>query len=218
MADEPESRLLGLAPELRNRIYDMVFEDNEVDWNSATSPPPGLLLACKQTHTEAIGACYELSTFTCKDSCFARDRLSCLPVKYSNIIKNVCLGAADETCSGEIFLLEEKAFKAQLSLLRLQSLAKIKEDKGLKTPGAIGAVVRVKTSLAGDEKVKTDEPWCLFAGKTFQLSAELVDQDFRDEYVNMLRFFKYDHHMPSRCWTWLWGGERWNCRCPMKPQ
>jgi hypothetical protein len=62
MANQGESPLLSLPPELRNIIYCMAFEGCvfEVELvNYARSPESaGLLLACKQTFSEVINIYY----------------------------------------------------------------------------------------------------------------------------------------------------------------
>jgi hypothetical protein len=62
MADQKDSRLFSLPPELRKIIYGMVFEGCilELRRNDAKRSPEsvGLLLACKQTFKETINLYY----------------------------------------------------------------------------------------------------------------------------------------------------------------
>ncbi|SMQ53824.1 unnamed protein product [Zymoseptoria tritici ST99CH_1A5] len=65
-----DSQLTSLAPELRNRIYALVFVGyindalaNEKDARSTTAATPGLILACKQFHQEALGIFYSHAGF-----------------------------------------------------------------------------------------------------------------------------------------------------------
>jgi hypothetical protein len=58
--------LLGLPPELRDRIYVTTFSGSRDTGrrNGRNTPAPGLLLTCKCIYNEAIGAFYHCSTFT----------------------------------------------------------------------------------------------------------------------------------------------------------
>ena len=65
MTDQSESPLLCLPGELRELIYKKVVEDTEL-WVDEPKPTPsctGILLACKQTHHEAIGMYYKHTIF-----------------------------------------------------------------------------------------------------------------------------------------------------------
>lgn len=66
MADQSSSRLLCLPRELRDMVYDMVFErnvldldeDNEKPWKYQEPDLTGLLMTCKQDRAEAIDIYY----------------------------------------------------------------------------------------------------------------------------------------------------------------
>lgn len=61
MAGQSDSSLLALPAELRNRIYDLVFEDCIQDVTirrPKSQTPSNLLLTCKQAYQEAIGIYY----------------------------------------------------------------------------------------------------------------------------------------------------------------
>ncbi|KAK4494820.1 hypothetical protein PRZ48_014176 [Zasmidium cellare] len=216
MANEPESRLLKLAAELRNRIYDMVFEDHAIDWDDHKPAAPGILLACKHTHTEAIGAYYDLSTFFCKYSPAARQHLSRLPSKHSHAIKKVCLGEAKKIHPAAFWEFEDLANDAQISLLRVQELVKENGYKGLNKPGAVEAVMWVRTSTSGDEIVRTAEPWREFASQMTE--PDYADMErLRGDYQEALRFFDHEHEVPSACWGWNWRTILLeDCGCPLK--
>ncbi|KAK4494394.1 hypothetical protein PRZ48_014692 [Zasmidium cellare] len=69
-SDQSTSRLMSLAPELRNRIYEFVFEDETVTLKAkSTNNPegrsrvPGVLLACKQTYIESLQIFFNKSIF-----------------------------------------------------------------------------------------------------------------------------------------------------------
>lgn len=68
--DQSQSRLFALAPELRNRIYELVLEDGTVSVESrkknnpkGKSKVPGVLLACKQAYAESLQIFFSLTTF-----------------------------------------------------------------------------------------------------------------------------------------------------------
>lgn len=63
--DQSASRLLSLPRELRDMIWVMTYTDDTVqlDRTEAQSTAPGLLVACKQSYSEAINLYYKHSTF-----------------------------------------------------------------------------------------------------------------------------------------------------------
>lgn len=56
MASGEAFRFFDLIPELRNHIYDLLFENHVVDCESSRYEVPGILLVSKQTFAEAHGA------------------------------------------------------------------------------------------------------------------------------------------------------------------
>lgn len=84
MDPQTGSPLFSLPRALRDIIYTMTFEDNEYD--RIQDGPPGILLACRRSHAEAIEVFYKTTVF------FADDRLSHvswlgrLPLKYRRLI------------------------------------------------------------------------------------------------------------------------------------
>ncbi|KAK4494391.1 hypothetical protein PRZ48_014689 [Zasmidium cellare] len=77
MADQTGCRLLGLPPELRNNIYELVFSgtthtipshESRINYRRMKKhPAPGLLLACKQIHVETISMFYAQTAFYIED-------------------------------------------------------------------------------------------------------------------------------------------------------
>ncbi|MCJ1333450.1 hypothetical protein MMC10_010149 [Thelotrema lepadinum] len=68
MTTQPNSSLLSLPPEIRNDIYERVFDYMVFDARSLSYGPrnftaKNLLLTCKQIHTEAIKVFYSTTTF-----------------------------------------------------------------------------------------------------------------------------------------------------------
>ncbi|KAF2165990.1 hypothetical protein M409DRAFT_55346 [Zasmidium cellare ATCC 36951] len=68
--NQSASRLMSLAPELRNRIYEFIFEDQMVTLKSKSksnpsgrSKVPGILMTCKQTYTESLHIFFNKSVF-----------------------------------------------------------------------------------------------------------------------------------------------------------
>lgn len=69
-ADQNNSRLFYLAPELRNRIYELVLENETVCVSSRTvdnplarTKVPGILLSCKHTYVETLQIFFSKSIF-----------------------------------------------------------------------------------------------------------------------------------------------------------
>lgn len=95
LGPQTQSRLMQLPPEIRDQIYELLFEDcivrvNVYKW----SKPPGVLLTCKEIHCEAIGVYYRNATFRAsysKDGEVSTRRLQKLPWKYQNLIRRVAL-------------------------------------------------------------------------------------------------------------------------------
>ena len=63
--DQSTSRLLSLPRELRDEIWRQTFVDDvvQLDRTEGQSTAPGLLLACRQSHLEAIHLYYKHATF-----------------------------------------------------------------------------------------------------------------------------------------------------------
>lgn len=57
---QQDSPLLDLPAELRNNIYEMIFEDNiiNVEGEQPRAQAPGLLVTCRQFYNEGIGVYY----------------------------------------------------------------------------------------------------------------------------------------------------------------
>ena len=56
MASTKPFRFFDLIPELRNDIYDLLFEDHVVDCEFSRYEVPGILLFSRQAFAEAHGA------------------------------------------------------------------------------------------------------------------------------------------------------------------
>ena len=104
MADQRASPLLALPAEIRNTIYEMVFEGAclKLDSFKAKYPPEsiGLLPASQQTFEEAINIYYSHLTVS---SCFAPrlvDWASKLPRKYLRQIPKIRYDVADLSSVG----------------------------------------------------------------------------------------------------------------------
>ncbi|KAK5136631.1 hypothetical protein LTR08_002645 [Meristemomyces frigidus] len=95
MAGQDQSPLMRLAPELRNRIYQMVFEDTEVVLPDASKSHqggmrvPGILMACRQVHEEAVGLFYSNAVFTTSEHPRLLLWFDRLPLKYVMLLENV---------------------------------------------------------------------------------------------------------------------------------
>ncbi|CAK3928523.1 Hypothetical predicted protein [Lecanosticta acicola] len=76
-------------PELRNHVYELLFENHIVDCEASSYETPGILLASKQTFVEAHGAYYRRSTFHSTGSVAAEKRLSALSAAYLPLVENV---------------------------------------------------------------------------------------------------------------------------------
>ncbi|KAK5115630.1 hypothetical protein LTR85_009801 [Meristemomyces frigidus] len=97
MANQDQSPLLRLPPELRNRIYHLFFKDHEVQLARYSDRPslgcghaaPGILLACHQTYDECIGIFYSASTFLAADKRDILAWLTLAPPKYMGLVRHI---------------------------------------------------------------------------------------------------------------------------------
>lgn len=178
MANEPQSRLLGLAAEMRNRIHDMVFEDYEVDWDDDKYRGPALLLACKQIHAEASGAYYSLSTFKSLSQWFVRRKLVKLAPTYRRLINSVLLDNALPHSRYRYYDYEKAAVHAQKQVLLLRDFAQATGCTGLQLEGAVKTVAwiyKARSDGTQKEAVKTDDPWQAFVSQSNDQSSKPRD-------------------------------------------
>jgi len=105
-------------PELRNRIYHLAFSEPVYLLHSPTctyerthSATPGILLACRQIHQEAIGLYYNTSTFVAvglgpsNTLRLLNMWLGWSPAKYDSVLTNVeCRGSGElvKVCTDEL--------------------------------------------------------------------------------------------------------------------
>ena len=100
MAKQTQSPLLRLPPELRNRIYNMVLENQEISLRDHYCAkrrhfvviPTGLLLACHQTYKECIEMFYSTAMFTARAD--SGEWLADLPRKYARLLRSVTYDTA----------------------------------------------------------------------------------------------------------------------------
>ncbi|KAF2162710.1 hypothetical protein M409DRAFT_26947 [Zasmidium cellare ATCC 36951] len=86
------SKFLSLPPELRNEIYTALFPPSSEGSVQRIKPGyelPGLLLTCKQIHSECMGLYYSNSIFRCLDEDSAVSWLTNLPPKWLDMIEEV---------------------------------------------------------------------------------------------------------------------------------
>lgn len=76
---------MTLPPEIRNEIYTALFKD-EIQRIKPEYSLPGILSACRQTYTEAIGLFYSISVFRCLDEDSTVSWLVALPQEISFLI------------------------------------------------------------------------------------------------------------------------------------
>jgi len=85
-----KSPLLSLTPELRNLIYEKVFEDFTADWIPCKFyAPPSVLLTCKQTYVEAISVFYSTATFRASDFNTLDKRIRRLRYCHRRLVRNI---------------------------------------------------------------------------------------------------------------------------------
>lgn len=83
------NRFLSLPAELRNRIYELLFE-SEIPLIKPTYTLPGLLVSCKKIYAEAIGLYYSTTpAFRCLDEASAVSWLTALPKQCLDLVKEV---------------------------------------------------------------------------------------------------------------------------------
>ncbi|KAK0254580.1 hypothetical protein LTR91_017296 [Friedmanniomyces endolithicus] len=85
-----KSPLLSLTPELRNLIYEKVFEDFTADWIPCKFyAPPSVLLTCKQTYVEAISVFYSTATFRASDFNTLDKRIRRLRYCHRRLVRSI---------------------------------------------------------------------------------------------------------------------------------
>lgn len=92
-----QSRFLSLPAELRNAIYSALFPPSDPDKDSdghvqrikSSYRLPGLLLTCKQIHSECMGLYYSNTIFRCLDETSAVNWLANLPRRWLNLVPEV---------------------------------------------------------------------------------------------------------------------------------
>ncbi|KAH9827937.1 hypothetical protein Tdes44962_MAKER02691 [Teratosphaeria destructans] len=92
------SAFLQLPPELRNSIYATIFEDTTCQLGVVRyrcSHPVAILLACKQTHFEAVGLFYHQAHFIATDYYTLRRCLLKIPVAKRSLSRRVGLHSLD---------------------------------------------------------------------------------------------------------------------------
>lgn len=95
MDPKTKSPFFSLPPEIQNEIYHPTFEGDlkkpiRLFMLSGTDPPPGIILACKQSRSEAIGMYYSSTTFQFQtiDSACAW-LLNTLPKSYAALFQSI---------------------------------------------------------------------------------------------------------------------------------
>ncbi|TKA75592.1 hypothetical protein B0A55_06350 [Friedmanniomyces simplex] len=89
-AEQAKSNLLSLAPELRNLIYEKLFEEFTAEWvRCKFYAPPSVLLACKQIYGEAITVFYGTATFRAKSFNILDKRIRRLRYCYRRLIRKL---------------------------------------------------------------------------------------------------------------------------------
>ena len=161
MSVPPSPSFTGLAPELRNRIYDLVFADKvvNVDYKqhitSAStgeplrpyvpspldikSVPPSILLACHHTYDEATAMYYAKSTFTFSKYHQGRSFralylwMNAIPERYVSAITNVRYDSAkDEELRREIRGMRNADFGRKHAMHKLYCVHYKIEEKRVK--------------------------------------------------------------------------------------
>ncbi|KAK3721093.1 hypothetical protein LTR37_003383 [Vermiconidia calcicola] len=90
MATERQTSFLDLPREIRNKIYDHVFEDSTIKLQSKNrTEPPAILLTCMQIYTKAISPFYRCATFHFEEYSVGNSWVRCLPAKYTSILTQV---------------------------------------------------------------------------------------------------------------------------------
>ncbi|KAK3721380.1 hypothetical protein LTR37_003256 [Vermiconidia calcicola] len=86
MADKKHFRFLALSAELRNAIYEKVFEDTTFYIGRPCSVPPPILVANKQIYYEAVMVFYRHATFTCYGTTTLTRWYNCIPTEFGSTI------------------------------------------------------------------------------------------------------------------------------------
>lgn len=94
MADDMQSPLLRLPPELRNRIYILVLHDNikvSVRFQRSIhfTGVPGITLASRQIQNESASIYYNNATFTGFDGTEICDWLCSIPREHAALVRNI---------------------------------------------------------------------------------------------------------------------------------
>ena len=85
---QQQSPLLGLPPELRNMIYELVFKGQTMI-NGVKHYAPGILLACKKIYHEATLLFYQTATFYFDDYKSGLDWYINISSKHRNAISHM---------------------------------------------------------------------------------------------------------------------------------
>ncbi|KAK5722873.1 hypothetical protein LTR17_014176 [Elasticomyces elasticus] len=129
-ADQSKSSLMSLPPELRNLIYEKLFEDFVADWIPCKFyTQPNLLLACKQIYGEAISVFYCTATFRAHNYNMLEKRIRRLRLCHRRLVQNLDIDTqADfEKLGGFLYLSEEKRYIKEVDEYAEIELSKIRE-------------------------------------------------------------------------------------------
>ncbi|KAK3621682.1 hypothetical protein LTR56_022649 [Elasticomyces elasticus] len=139
-ADQSKSSLMALPPELRNLIYEKLFEEFVADWIPCKFyTQPHMLLACKQIYGEAISVFYCTATFRAQNYNMLEKRIRRLRLCHRRLVQNLDIDTqADfEKLGGFLYLSEEKRYikevdkYAEIELSKIRGLLKSSSLKEL---------------------------------------------------------------------------------------
>ncbi|KAK4494819.1 hypothetical protein PRZ48_014175 [Zasmidium cellare] len=226
MAEDTDSPLLNLPPELRNNIYELVFTNTTINFNTtATRRPPSLLLSCKQIYTEAVTVYYAEATFVSNEPQKAIiAHIQTLPPKSRKALRNVVLGVSDanqETpcpgcagtrrtqpiaCLGEAVELTNLAVESQTRLFQFQHRLKAHGLTQLSSRARAGILLSYRPEI-----IHTRTPWQTFRA---MFGGQQVDERFC--WIVSL-FFQREHESPLGCWVkWMDCDDPvGKCGCPL---
>ncbi|KAK4902268.1 hypothetical protein LTR27_001171 [Elasticomyces elasticus] len=158
-ADQSKSSLMSLPPELRNLIYEKLFEDFTAKWIPCKFyTQPNLLLACKQIYGEAISVFYCTATFRAQNYNILEKRIRRLRLCHRRLVKNLDIdtqaGWAKMTIclilSGQGRTIKEAVQYAEFELERVQKLLKTSSMKEL----------RIESLRASIKLPNAETIWC----------------------------------------------------------
>ncbi|KAK4494821.1 hypothetical protein PRZ48_014177 [Zasmidium cellare] len=230
MDDEPESRLLALPPELRNRIYEFVFAGGHAEVGHRSTKPhhakyqptsSGIIMACKQTNEEASDHFYFLTTFDFTSRFAAVSFLTTLPRRYAKLIVNIRYDAIAEYHASvgidvyaPLSWMVESTQGWQFELVHRLEMARC--------PGPKTIEVSVKDWILSDApKIWTTTPWQTF----LEIYGGIPDNEkhwhWYDQFLveKNQTFFERTHEDIYSCWDqWVSKFIDRTCLCVAKDE